>query len=229
MSKLSYTLMNFEVWDPFGSHPVLKWNTIWHGIDAWRHQMETISTLPALCEGNTPVTSGSPRSFMHYYNNVTWASWRLKSPATRLFLQEISHAKIEGNINAPNNRSFVRGIHRWWPVVSPHKELAMQRRLPYRYRVNTPCAAAMFCQNTSDGAKINSISILNRFIFFNNTDKFHYNTAIFFQNIVSFVSSKKDWFNGLVIKSCSFWWGIITHRSPTFQASAIVTHQIPKF
>ena len=27
----------------------------------WRHQMETFSALPALCEGNPPVTGGSPR------------------------------------------------------------------------------------------------------------------------------------------------------------------------
>ena len=34
---------------------VLRWHWTW-----WRHQMETFSSLRALCEGNSPVTDESP-------------------------------------------------------------------------------------------------------------------------------------------------------------------------
>ena len=46
--------------------------------------------------------------------------WRLKSPASWLFIQLFIHAQIIGNIKAPHSLAFVRGTHRR-PVNSPHK------------------------------------------------------------------------------------------------------------
>ena len=37
-----------------------------------------------------------------HYNSVTWASWRLRSPVTRLFVQQNVEANNKGNIKAPH-------------------------------------------------------------------------------------------------------------------------------
>ena len=49
----------------------------------------------------------------------SWARWRLKSPAPRLFTQPFVQARIKENTSSAS-LAFVRGIHRW-PVNSPHK------------------------------------------------------------------------------------------------------------
>ena len=39
-----------------------------------------------------------------------WASWHLKSPAPRLFVQQFVQADINGNLKTPHRRSFGRGF-----------------------------------------------------------------------------------------------------------------------
>ena len=55
----------------------------------------------------------------HYYC-VAWASLRLKSPATWLFIQQGVQANKKGNFKDPYFRPFVKWIH-LCPVDSPHK------------------------------------------------------------------------------------------------------------
>ena len=49
-----------------------------------------------------------------HYRNVI--SWRIKSPATRLFVQQFVQGNHKGNINVSQHWPFVRRIHPW-PVV----------------------------------------------------------------------------------------------------------------
>ena len=44
------------------------------------------------------------------YRDVTWVSWRLKTPATRLFIQQIVRDSIKDNIKCRHYRPFARGI-----------------------------------------------------------------------------------------------------------------------
>ena len=61
------------------------------------------------------------------YNDVTWASWRLKSPVTRLFWQFVQ-AINKGHIKGVYywHVKVAKGIQ-WWPVDSPHKGTIMQK------------------------------------------------------------------------------------------------------
>ena len=45
-------------------------------------------------------------------SDITWSSWRLKTPTTQLFVQELAHTNNNENTNAPYCGSFVRRIHR---------------------------------------------------------------------------------------------------------------------
>ena len=61
---------------------------------------------------------------LDHHNDVTWLSWRLKSPATRMIVHSLSdqyHRKI-GN---SHHKFFVR------PVVSLHKAPVMRQTFPY--------------------------------------------------------------------------------------------------
>ena len=45
-----------------------------------------------------------------------WAWWRLKSPASRLFTEQVIQVEIKENIKVPRHWPFVRGSHKW-PVT----------------------------------------------------------------------------------------------------------------
>ena len=86
------------------------------------------TTFPEIYEtGNAlPIfllASSVPNIHKEICNNITvmssWARWRLKSPASRLFTQSFIQAEIKENIKAPRHWPL-RGIHRW-PLNSPHK------------------------------------------------------------------------------------------------------------
>ena len=62
------------------------------------------------------------------YNDITWASWHLKSLATWLFCSTAS-GQQQRNITGLHYWPFVRGIH-WWPVDSPHKGSVMWKLFP---------------------------------------------------------------------------------------------------
>ena len=61
-----------------------------------------------------------------HYSDVTWTSWRLKSPATSLFVQPLVQVHIKEKHQSPTSLALVRGIHRW-PVGSPHKGPVMRK------------------------------------------------------------------------------------------------------
>ena len=48
----------------------------------------------------------------------TWASWRLKSPAFRLFIEQLVQADDKGNLTVLHCWPFVRWKH-WWLVDPP--------------------------------------------------------------------------------------------------------------
>ena len=54
------------------------------------------------------------------YSDVNWASWCLKSPTVRLFLQQFPQANVEENIKHMHYRFFVKEIHQS-SMDSPHK------------------------------------------------------------------------------------------------------------
>ena len=43
--------------------------------------------------------------------------WRFISPANQLFVRQLIQDNNNGNTKAPRYWPFVRGIHRWWPVM----------------------------------------------------------------------------------------------------------------
>ena len=55
----------------------------------WRHQVETFSALPALCDGNPPVTGGFPSQRASNTENVfIW--WRQQANASQTILANLS-------------------------------------------------------------------------------------------------------------------------------------------
>ena len=44
-----------------------------------------------------------------HYNDVIWARWRLRSPASRLFIKPFIQAQIKENIKAPRHWPFCAG------------------------------------------------------------------------------------------------------------------------
>ena len=59
------------------------------------------------------------------YGDVTWASWCLKSSATRFSVQQLAQAPQQTKTKYPHYWIFARGIHRS-PVDSPHKGPVME-------------------------------------------------------------------------------------------------------
>ena len=62
-------------------------------------------------------------------SDVTWTSWRLKWPTTRLFVQQFTQTNIKRNIKGPRPWSFVRGNH-WSPVNSHYKGPSTRKTFP---------------------------------------------------------------------------------------------------
>ena len=63
-------------------------------------------------------------------SDVIRSSWRLKSPETRLFVQQLIHLNNKENIIPPHYWPLVKGIHRW-SVNSPHKRPVIWNVFPY--------------------------------------------------------------------------------------------------
>ena len=59
-----------------------------------------------------------------------WARWRLKSPASRLFIQPFIQGEDQRQHQSSAPLAFVRGIHRW-PVNSPHKRPVTRKMFPF--------------------------------------------------------------------------------------------------
>ena len=63
-----------------------------------------------------------------------WARLRLKSPASRLFIEGADQRKHQ-SFPSP---AFVRGIHRW-PVNYPHKAPVTRKMFPFDDAIKTDC------------------------------------------------------------------------------------------
>ena len=75
------------------------WGNTW-----WRHQMETFSALLAICAGNSPVPHQQQNTSSVYNSDGTWASWRLKSPASPPFVRTVcsgQHDKLDLPVARP--------------------------------------------------------------------------------------------------------------------------------
>ena len=67
---------------------------------------------------------------VQHYNDVIWARWRLKSPASWMFTQPFFQGADQRKHQRSASLAFVRGIHRW-PVNSPHKGPVTRKMFPF--------------------------------------------------------------------------------------------------
>ena len=90
-----------------------------------------------------------------YYVDVTWASWRLRSSVTRLFVEQTVRTKKE-NFKALHYWTFGMGTN-WWPVDSLHKGSVMRKAfachdvvvLQSRWRIILPSPPPHFISHIS--------------------------------------------------------------------------------
>ena len=82
------------------NHSKAVWRQTFHSISWWRHQMETLSALLALCAGNSPVSGEFPsqrpvmRSFDVLFDlclnkqlRKQWKGWWFETPSRSLWRQ----------------------------------------------------------------------------------------------------------------------------------------------
>ena len=82
-----------------------------------------------------------------YYNDVIWARWRLKSPASRLFTQPFIQGADQIKYQRSMSLASVRGIQRW-QVNSPHKGPVTRKMFPFDDVImNTVILPAMFSKH----------------------------------------------------------------------------------
>ena len=89
--------------------------------------------------------SNGVTSRLHFNITMTsrWASWRLKSPAIRWFIQQKCYVFSwhQRKHLSPRYQPFVRGIHRW-SVDSPHKGPVTRKAFPLRDVMKKPSKCA---------------------------------------------------------------------------------------
>ena len=107
------------------------------------------SSLTHIC-----VTIGNNESilvpFREHNNDVTQASWRVKSPVIPLVVQQLCRDNNNEHIKYPHYWPFVRGIHHW-PMDTPNKRTVTRKAfqvwcdlIPF---ILLPCKPiGMFCQ-----------------------------------------------------------------------------------
>ena len=71
--------------------------------------------------------------------------WRLKSPASRLFIQPFIQGVDQRKYQSSPSQAFVRGIHRW-PVNSPHKGPVARKMFPFDNVIMKQCQRALDSQ-----------------------------------------------------------------------------------
>ena len=76
-----------------------------------------------------------------YYNDVIWARWRLKSPASRLFTQPFIQGADQIKYHRSVSLAFERGIQRW-QVNSPHKRACNAEKVSIWWRHHEHCNTA---------------------------------------------------------------------------------------
>ena len=121
--------------------------SLWrHCIALWHHMVPSILPNISLFNILSPARRQAtirnwshdinPRNSNHITMTSQWEQLRLKSPASRLFIQPFIQTQIKANIKAPRHWPFVRGIHRS-PVNSPHKRPVMGKLVPFDDVENT--------------------------------------------------------------------------------------------
>ena len=75
------------------------------------------------------ATQQACRYTCYHYDDVTWTPCSLKSPVTRLFLQQLIRIHIKETSKSAL-LLLCEGIHRW-PVTSPHKGPGTRKKLPF--------------------------------------------------------------------------------------------------
>ena len=105
-----------------------------------------------------------------------WASWRLKSPANRLCVQQLVQANIKEIIIAPHSGPFVRGIHRW-PVDFTFKGPMMPKASPFHDVImtysNPHTSIRMVSHTTSSSSSSSSTTTTTHAILTTTTTKQH--------------------------------------------------------
>ena len=106
-------------------------NALRTSAETWRNRCWSSLVLVMNIVVNLNMMNKFRRNFNHFRSkhikNVDWkmpskwTRWRLKSPASLLFIQPFIQAQIKENIRAP----------RHWPVNSPHKGPVTQKMLPF--------------------------------------------------------------------------------------------------
>ena len=69
-------------------------------------------------------------------SDVIWASWRLKSLATRLFIQGLVNNNNKENIKAPSNSSFEGNLPKTVRDRSLQRPLMQKKNIPLQWRHN---------------------------------------------------------------------------------------------
>ena len=92
----------------------------YHFLCSWAHDLKC-ALVELRCDKAVWICrsqSDAWREYFFHYSDVKWASWYLKSQATRLFVKRYTQTNKRDNIKARHYWPFVRGIHQWlW--ISP--------------------------------------------------------------------------------------------------------------
>ena len=132
ITRREITICNDDFWKVLRQHPSKQTHkiVIWsksHGTEyiKWHFVINNLCRINHLTMAYGISSSDIP---VTHYSGATWASWRIKSTATRHFAQQIVQADIEENIKTLH-WSLSRGIHRW-PVDSSYKAPVMRKSFP---------------------------------------------------------------------------------------------------
>ena len=84
----------------------------------YRCQWSSLRKYGDMHHTNSPETQNKSQQKTCHHNDLTWAWWRMKSPVTRLFIEQ--HILVDNT--ARIYHSFMKGIHRRSVMIdSPHK------------------------------------------------------------------------------------------------------------
>ena len=132
----------------FGPPEDFKVRLTWHTW--WRHQMETFSTLPSLCAGNSPVTGELPaqrsvtRSFdvsfdllLNKHLSKQWWGWWFETPSRPLW----RHCNDRGCLTCPwyhSSFGIYMNNHPYWTFIfSLMMHVAMNRHIiKYKWKIS---------------------------------------------------------------------------------------------
>ena len=98
--------------------------SLWAGTLQWRHY--GLAHYSDVTMG-WRITVTSLWAGALQWRHITWASWRLKSSALPLLVQQLAQTNKEENVKAQYDWFWVMGIHQW-PVDSHHEGTPMRKK-----------------------------------------------------------------------------------------------------